>query len=100
MRTPSNAASNFSYGSQGQQVSEKGVLLRLGQLEAEHQVEELDRIGERQQPPVMQVGRGILDAAQGQGLDRSVREHDEIVDDQPRRIEPLELQVVHVVVEK
>src|SRR3954453_20804445 len=100
MRTPSNAASNFSYGSQGQQVGEKRVLLGLRQLEAEHEVKELDRVCQRQQAPVMQVGRGILDAAQGQRFDRAVRDHDEIVDDEPRGIEPLELQVVHVVVEE
>jgi len=64
MRT-SPDASNFSYGSQRQQVGEKRVLLGLRQLQAEHDVEELDRVCQRQQPPVMQIGRGIFDAAQG-----------------------------------
>ena len=38
-------------------------LLLAGQLGAEHQIEELDRIIERQQAPVVQIGRRILDAA-------------------------------------
>src|SRR4051812_27705460 len=99
MRT-SPDASNLSYGSQRQQVGEKRLLSSLDQLQAEHDVEELDRVCQRQQPPVMQIGRGILDAAQGQRLDRAGRDHEEIVDDEPRRVEPLELEVVHVVVEE
>ena len=50
------------------------VLLFLGgQLEPQHQVEELDRVLEGQQAAVVQVGRRVLDAAQREGLDRAVR---------------------------
>ena len=43
------------------------VLLFAGQFGAEHQVKELDRIIERQQAPIMEVRRRILDAAQREG---------------------------------
>ena len=33
------------------------LLLRFGQLRSQHEVEELDRILERQQPPIVQVRR-------------------------------------------
>jgi hypothetical protein len=41
-------------------------------LGPEHEIEELDRIVERQQAPVMQIGRRVLDAAQRERLDRTV----------------------------
>src|SRR5260370_8529780 len=55
-------------------------LLLAGQLGTEHQIEELDRIIERQQAPVVQIGRRILDAAQREGLDSSVTDFTHAVD--------------------
>src|SRR5215211_4104743 len=86
--------------SQRQHVGDQRVLLFLGQLEAEHQVEEFDSVGEGQQAAVVEVRRRILDAAQRQGLDRAIRDNGEVVHDQTRRIKALQLQVMHIVVEK
>src|ERR1700720_429173 len=72
-------------------------LLLAGQLGAEHQIEELDRIIERQQAPVMQIGRRILDAAQREGLDGSVAALTHAVD-HLRLEEALGLEIVHQVV--
>jgi hypothetical protein len=55
--------------SEGAKERDQIALLLAGQFRAEHQIEELDRIIERQQAPVVQVGRLILDAAQREGLD-------------------------------
>src|SRR5262245_23854287 len=55
------------------QLAHKGDQSRLlprRQLHAENEVEELHRILQGEQPPIVQVGRGILDPAQGEGLDR------------------------------
>src|SRR5690606_20767894 len=84
--------------SQAQQIGDQSVLLPLRQIHAENQVEELDRVGERQQAAVVQIGRRVLYAAQGEGLDRAVRHDGEIVDDLLRLVEPFELQIVHIVV--
>src|SRR4051795_12541715 len=86
--------------SQRQHVGDQRVLLFLRQLEAEHQVEEFDRVGERQQAAVVEVRRRILDAAQRQGLDRAIRDNGEVVHNQTRGIKALQLQVMHIVVEK
>src|SRR5262249_34275599 len=56
-------------------VSDEIILFLLVQLEAEDQVEELNGVGKRQQPPIMHVGRRVLDAAQSECLDRPVRQH-------------------------
>src|SRR5215212_338914 len=48
---------------QREHVGDQRVLLRLRQLEAEHQIEEFDSVGERQQAAVMEVRRRVLDAA-------------------------------------
>src|ERR1700724_1644418 len=55
--------------SEGAKERDQIALLLGGQFGAEHQIEELDRIIERQQAPVMQKGRRILDTAQGAALD-------------------------------
>src|SRR6202040_368922 len=72
-------------------------LLLAGQLGAEHQIEELDRIIERQQAPVVEIGRRILDAAQREGLDGSVADLIQAVD-HLRLEEALGLEIVHQVV--
>src|SRR4051812_18879176 len=86
--------------SQRQHVDDQRILLFLGQLEAEHQVEEFDSVGERQQAAVVEVRRRLLDAAQCQGLDRAIWDNGEVVHDQTRRIKALQLQVMHIVVEE
>jgi len=74
-------------------------LLLVGrQVDAEHQVEELDRVVEGEQPAVVVVGRRVLDPAQHEGLDGAVGDA-ALVADRLRRVEALELQVVHPVVE-
>src|SRR5258708_9238580 len=80
-------------------AKERGQIARLlpGQFRAEHQIEELNRIIERQQTPVVQVGRLILDAAQREGLDGSVAGGIHVVD-RHRLEEALGLEIVHQVV--
>src|SRR6266849_9119552 len=84
--------------SQRKHVSDEIVLFPLVQLEAEDQVEELDGVGERQQTPVVQIGRRILDAPQGERLDRPIGQHDQPIYGLPDLVEALELQVMHHVV--
>src|SRR5690606_13204587 len=72
------------------------LLLRL-QLELEHDVEELHRVLEGEQAPVVEVGRRVLDAPQGEGLDGAVLIHHRAVG-HARLEEALELEVVHGVV--
>jgi hypothetical protein len=48
------------------------LLFLRRQFGPEHEIEELDRIVERQQAPVMQIRRRVLDTAQRERLDRSV----------------------------
>jgi hypothetical protein len=59
-------------GSQRAQEGDQILLLRRGQLVGEDEVEELDRVLERQQAAVVQIGRRVLHAAQREGLDRAV----------------------------
>src|SRR4051794_17925581 len=59
--------------SQRQHVGDQRVLLFLGQLEAEHQVEEFDSVGERQQAAVVEVRRRIL--CRGRSKFRPLRRH-------------------------
>src|SRR6266851_5679975 len=47
--------------SEGAKERDQIALLLAGQFRAEHQIEELNRIIERQQAPVVHVGRRILD---------------------------------------
>src|SRR3981189_1054465 len=49
------------------------LLLRRGQLVGEDEVEELDRVLEREEPTIVEIWRRVLDAAQREGLDRPVR---------------------------
>src|SRR3954454_11841623 len=58
--------------SQRQHVGDQRVLLFLGQLEAKHQVEEFDRVGEREQAAVVEVRGRILDVAHCHALDRAI----------------------------
>jgi len=72
-------------------------LLFFRQLHAEHQVEELNRIFQRQQPTIVHVRRRVLDAPQSEGLDRAVaRGHAAI--DHLRLEEAFGLEVVHRVI--
>ena len=69
----------------------RSLFSSLRQLELKHEVEELDRVFERQAAAVVHVRRAVLDAAQRERLDRPIA----------RLIarEPLQVQVVHLVVE-
>src|SRR5262249_27992753 len=74
---------------QAQQVSDHVLLLWFGQLELQHDVEEFDRVVERRASAIVEVGRGILDPAEAEGLDRPLG---------TPLVEPLDLEVVHVVI--
>src|SRR5258707_3190347 len=94
----SSRLSRYSrYLSEGAKERDQIALLLTGQFRAEHQIEELNRIIERQQAPVVQVGRLILDAAQREGLDGSVAGGIHVVD-RHRLEEALGLEIVHQVV--
>src|SRR5258707_10562190 len=91
----SSRLSRYSrYLSEGAKERDQIALLLTGQFRAEHQIEELNRIIERQQAPVVQVGRRILDAAQREGLDGSVTDFIQSVD-HLRLEEALGLEIVH-----
>src|SRR6202790_1269912 len=83
--------------SEGAKERDQIALLVLGQFSAEHQIEELDRIIERQQAPVVHVRRRILDSAQREGLDGSVADFTHAVDHLGLE-EALGLEIVHQVV--
>src|SRR5262245_1951076 len=83
--------------SQRLQERHQVLLFWRGQLQPQHQVEKLHAVIQRQQPVVMQVWRRVLDAAQGEGLDRAVGRSLAAVD-HPLLEEPLHPQVVHQVV--
>ena len=57
---------------EGAQECHQILLLLRGQFVAEHQVEELDCVVQREQTLVMQIGRVVLDAAQREGFDLPV----------------------------
>src|ERR1700746_2437442 len=81
----------------GSEECNEVLLLVAGQLRAEDQVEELNRVVEREQTAVMHVRRRVLDAAQREGLDRPIPCFPQAVDH--RRLEKaLELEIVHEVV--
>src|SRR6266852_9601250 len=44
------------------------LLLLVGELGLQHDIEELDGVFEREQPPIVQVGGRVLNAAQNEGL--------------------------------
>src|SRR5437660_5245450 len=77
---------------------DKGRLLPRGQLHAQHEVEKLHRILQRQEAPIVHVWRGVLDPAQGEGLDGAVGV-DPLIVDRARLVEALDPQIVHLVVE-
>src|SRR5882672_2415829 len=83
--------------SKGAKERDQIALLLAGQFRAEHQIEELNRVIKRQQAPVVQVGRRILDAAQREGLDGSVADFIQAVDHH-RLEEALSLEIVHQVI--
>src|SRR5207244_3661688 len=79
--------------SRGLQLPQEGDEVRLlgpGEFRPEHQVEELDGVFQGQAAAVVEVGGAVLDPPQGEGLDRAVAGLLE---------EPLEVQVVHLMVE-
>jgi hypothetical protein len=45
------------------------ALFLLVEVDARHEIEELDGVLQRQQSPVVQVRRRVLDAAEREGLD-------------------------------
>jgi hypothetical protein len=57
-----------AFHSESAKERDKITLLLVGQFRAEHQIEELNRIIKREQAPIVQIGRGLLDAAQGKAL--------------------------------
>src|SRR5690606_23926291 len=57
---------------QNTQEGDEIRLLLLAQFQLQHQVEELNRVFQRQQAPVVEVRRAVLDAAQRKRLDRAV----------------------------
>src|SRR5439155_11681678 len=77
---------------------DQGRLLPRRQLHAQHEVEELHRILQRQEAPIVQVWRRVLDPAQGEGLDGALGVVPLIVD-RARLVEALDPQIVHLVVE-
>src|SRR6266404_4586238 len=72
-----------------EQIGDEVVFLRGGELEFEDEVEELDGVVQRGEAAIVEVGRGVLDAAQGEGLDRAFG---------PANVEPFNAKVVHVFV--
>src|SRR5258708_16396597 len=87
------SAATLESAKEGDQIA----VLLVGQLRDEHDIEELDRIIERQQAAVVHIGWRLLDAAQGKCLDRSVADFIQSVDH--RGLEKaFDLEVVHQVV--
>src|SRR5712692_477131 len=82
---------------EGAQERDQILLLLRRQFRAEHQVEELDCILQRQQTLVVHIGRVILDATQRKGFDRPVPDGHHVVDHH-RLEEALRLEAVHQVV--
>ena len=70
-------------------VRDEVGLLLLAQLRAQHEVEELDGVLQRQQATIVKVRRAVLDAAQRERLHRPIAG---LVD------EAFKLQIVHLVI--
>src|SRR5882757_6530325 len=81
----------------GSEECNEVLLLVAGQLRAKDQVEELDRVVQRQQTTVMHVRRGVLDAAQWERLDRPIPCFPQTVD-HGRLEKALDLEIVHQVI--
>src|SRR2546428_13093309 len=75
------------------QEGDQVALLLSCELDAGDQVEELDGVVERQQPPVVQVGRRILDAPERERLDGTVGARHLAVY-HARLVEPLDPEMV------
>src|SRR4029450_5977678 len=73
---------------QSPQEGDQVTFLWLRQFQLQDQIEEFDRSAQRGQPAVVQVGRRVLDAAQRERLDRTIRGRRPAVDGL-RFIEPL-----------
>src|SRR6266446_2244998 len=91
------SAAKLGWRLEGPQERHQILLLLLLQFRAENQVEELNRILQRQQTLVVHIGRVILNAAQRKGFDRPVPDRHHVVDHY-RLEEALRLKVVHQVV--
>src|SRR5713226_1327014 len=88
-------------GSDELQLAHEGHKRRLlprRQLHAENEVEELDRILQRQEAPVVQIWRRVLDPPKGEGLDGALSV-DPLIVDRARLVEAFDPQIVHLVVE-
>src|SRR5713101_9226374 len=79
------------------QEGDQVALLLSAELDSGDEVEELDGVVERQQPPVVQVGRRILDAPERERLDGTVGARHLAVD-HARLVEALDPEIVHRVV--
>src|SRR5713101_3589655 len=77
---------------------DQGRLLLRRQLHAQHEVEKLHRILQRQEAPIVHVWRGVLDPAQGEGLDGALGEYPLIVD-RARLVAAIDPEIVYLVVE-
>src|SRR4029077_10930741 len=99
-RTSSASSTTWAekgFGLERVEEREQVAFLRVGEAGLEDEVEELDGVVEGQQAAVVQVGGRVLDAAEREGLDRSVGAGDHPVD-VARLVEALGAQVVHQVV--
>src|SRR5260370_19857653 len=77
---------------------DQGRLLLLRQLHAQHEVEKLHRILQRQEAPIVQIWWRVLDPPKGEGLDGALGV-DPLIVDRARLIEALDFQIMHLVVE-
>ena len=82
--------SHVSMGLKLPHKSDKVLLLRLGQFHSQDQIEKLDGIFKREASAVVQVGRTLLDAPQGERLDGAIAGFVK---------EALEMEVVHLMIE-
>src|SRR5258707_197106 len=81
----------------GSEECDEVLLLVACQLRTHDQVEEFDRVLQRQQTAVMHVRRRVLDAAQRERLDRPVPCFPQAVDHH-RLEKALDLEIVHQVI--
>src|SRR5216683_1072716 len=81
---------------EGAQECHQILLFLRRKFRAEDQVEELDRVLQRQQTLVVHIGRVVLGAAQREGFDRTVPDGHHVVDHH-RLEEALRLEVMHQV---
>src|SRR3569832_2164223 len=84
--------------SQGQHEGDQLFLFFLAQIEPQHQIEEFHRVIEREQAPVVEVGRRVLDAVLVVVLDRPVAV-DELIANGLVLEKALQLEVMHLVIQ-